>query len=332
MNMEISRLSKENLADIQPLLQGYKFKPFQRYPNLPEAKVNSYFLRHISSLFANSGDNSMLIARDQETDDIVGVATLERLSWDTRHFGIKMARIGYLISGGSHDRESFVKDRLLSAVLDLCKKEEITFISAKPDVRDLSSIHCLEENGFRLMSTYQNYLLDKEFHVPKGTAGKESLCVNRPFEPKDLSAVLSLAKGAFRVSHFYADRRLSRSRCDDLYVEWARKSCEGYVTETLVIEVDNHPAGFATFDIDESFSQFMGVKLGRFILCTIAPDFRRKGVFASHVDQAADYYLKKVDLIDIEIPVDNWRASHPWSQVGSRVVHSRHVFHRWLDK
>ncbi len=331
MNIEVSHLKKENVADIQSLFKFYKFKPFQGYPDLPEAMITSYFLQYISGLLSNSGDNSLLIAREQGAE-IIGVAVLERLSWDTLHFGVKMARVGHLISCGSYEREFFVKDQLLSAVIDLCKKEEIVFISAKPNVGDFSSIHCLEENGFRLMSTYQNYLLDKKFYVPRMANNKENLCTNRPFEPKDLPSVLFLAKGSFRVSHFYADRRLSRSRCDDLYIEWARKSCEGYVKEVLIIEVDNRPAGFATFDIDEPFSQFMGVKLGRFVLCAISPGFRRKGVFRSHVNQAADSYLRKVDLIDIEIPVDNWRASHPWSQVGARVANCRHVFHRWLDK
>ncbi|HUU39977.1 MAG TPA: GNAT family N-acetyltransferase [Desulfatiglandales bacterium] len=331
MGIEIGRLGKENLADIQSLLEGYKFKPFQGYPNLPAARINSYFLQHISHLVSHSQDNRMLIA-EEDGAGVVGLAALERLPWDTRHFGVQMARIGHLISGGSYERELFIKNQLLSAIFDLCKEEEIAFISVKPNVGDLSSIHCLEENGFRLMSTYQNYLLDKEHYLPEGRVSEERLCTNRPFELKDLSSVLSLAKGSFRVTHFYADRRLPRSMCDDLYVEWARKSCEGFAKEVMMIEVDNRIAGFATFDIDEFFSQFMGTRMGRFVLCAISPSFRRKGIFRSHVRQAADYCLRKVDSIDIEIPVDNWRASHPWSQVGARVVSCRHVFHRWLDK
>lgn len=331
MGIEVGRLRKEDLADIQSLLEGYKFKPFQGYPNSSEAKITSYLLQHISNLLSHSRDNSILMAREHGAG-VVGVATLERLSWDTQHFGVKMARIGHLISRGSYEHELFIKDQLLSAILDLCKKEEIVFMSAKPNARDLSSVHRLEENGFRLMSTYQNYLLDKIDYLPERRANGESLCTNRPFEQKDLSSILSLARGSFGITHFYADCRLPRSRCDDLYVEWVRKSCEGFVKEVTVIEVDGHVAGFATFDIDESFLHFMGPRLGRFVLCAISPRFRGRGVFRSHVNQAADNYLRKVDLIDIEIPIDNWRASRPWIQIGARVVNCRHVLHRWLDK
>jgi hypothetical protein len=331
MDLEVGRLSKEDLTDIGPLLEGYKFKPFQGYPHLSEARITSYFLEQMSNLLSHSRDNSILVAREHGTE-AVGVATLERLSWDTQHFGVKMARIGHLISSGSFEHELSVKDRLLSAILEFCKKEEIVFISVKPNVRDLSSVHCLEGRGFRLMSTYQDYLLDKECYLQEVAASGQRLCINRPFEQRDLSHILSLAKGSFRITHFYADGRLPRSRCDDLYVEWARKSCEGFVREVMVIEVDGHVAGFATFDIDESFSRFMGSRLGRFVLCAILPRFRRKGVFRAHVSQAAEEYLRKVDLIDIEIPIDNWRASHPWIQIGARLVNSRHVLHRWLDR
>jgi hypothetical protein len=331
MELKVGRLRKEDLADIEPLLEGYKFKPFQGYPNLPGAKITSYLLQHIANLLSYPGDNYIPIAREQGTG-VVGVATLERLSWDTQHFGVKMARIGHLISSGSFEHELSVKDRLLSAILEFCKKEEIVFISVKPNVRDLSSVHCLEGRRFRLMSTYQDYLLDKECYLQEVAASGQRLCINRPFEQRDLSHILSLAKGSFRITHFYADGRLPRSRCDDLYVEWARKSCEGFVREVMVIEVDGHVAGLATFDIDESFSRFMGPRLGRFILCTVSPRFRGKGVFRSHVSQAAEDYLRKVDLIDIEIPIENWRASHPWIQIGARLVNSRHVLHRWLDK
>lgn len=331
MGIEIGRLRKEDLADIESLLEGYQFKPFQEYPNLPEAKITSYLLQHILNLLSNSRDNYILTARERGTG-VIGVATLERLSWDTQHFGVKMARIGHLISCGSYERELSIKDQLLSAILDVCKQEKIAFISVKPNVRDLSSIHCLEENGFRLMTTYQSYLLDKESYLPEVAANGESLCTNRPFEPKDLSSILSLAEGSFGMTHFYADWRLPRSRCDELYVEWVRKSCEGFVKEVMVIEVDGHVAGFATFDFDESFSRFMGARLGRFVLCAISPRFRGKGVFRSHVNQAAEDCLRKVDLIDVEIPIDNWRASHPWIRIGARIVNCRHVLHRWLDK
>src|SRR5688572_29148216 len=84
-------------------------------------------------LHAASGDeHAMVVART--------------LAWDTAFFGLRMARIEYVLA----TNVALVADTIRSSIETL-RSRGIQHVSARVDVEDIETMATLESEGFRLM-------------------------------------------------------------------------------------------------------------------------------------------------------------------------------------
>lgn len=330
MRLKVSSLNRDRIKEVISLIQSYRYKPYHSYPDLSEEQITEYFLKEVSNLILESRKN--FIFTTEKEGRIVGLAIIEKLPWDTEFFGIKMAKISHLIGYGSYQNAFDIKNELLTYISTLCLKEDIKFLSIKVNIGDYSSIHCLEEHGFRIMSTCATYLMEKEKYLAKYRDKITSNCTIRPYQDKDFSNLIAISKGSCVKSHFKADPSISQEKASDLYNEWIKNSCKGLVDEVIVIEADNKVIGCATFDIDKKFSTWFGYKLGRTPLIVFSKSVRGKGLSdLSILRLLLEYWFMKVDMVDVVIQIDNIKSAKYWLQLDSRMVDYRYVLHKWFS-
>jgi predicted GNAT family N-acyltransferase len=153
--MRIDYLQRKDLKKIERLLVDYKFNDYRNHRIFSKEQRINYVLGEIS----DSIDKGDYVFVTKDKDDILGLASLINLPWDTKHFGFKMAKIGHLIVNESYNKSFKIKNILLSFILQLCKKEAINHVSCRIETDDFSSNHCLEQKGFMIMDTLVTYLL-----------------------------------------------------------------------------------------------------------------------------------------------------------------------------
>ncbi|MBU4467246.1 MAG: hypothetical protein KKC39_00670, partial [Candidatus Omnitrophica bacterium] len=185
--MRIEYLKREEFKKIKSLSINYNFNPYRNYRILNKESQGGYFLKEISDSL-DQGDH-VIIAKNKKR--IIGLISVAKLLWDTAHFGIKMAKINYLIAEGSYQESRMVKKELLSFAIRQCKTEGIEHLSCKVDTSDYSSAHCLEEKYFKLMDTILTYIiLIKSYNLPN----LKELYKVRGYNKRDLNSLIAIVK------------------------------------------------------------------------------------------------------------------------------------------
>ena len=321
--MRIEYLKEKELNKINSLLLDYKFNNYRNYRIFNnEQRLKSLFGEISDSL---KEDAYIVVARNK--DEIIGLISLTKLFWDTAHFGLKMAKIGYLIAKGSYYDSITTKNELLSFILRLCKKEEIKHLSCKADTSDYSTAHCLEEKGFKLMDTTVTYIYTQKHSIPD----LKNLYHIRKFKKNDLSSLIIIAKENFWINRFYIDPHIPKNRTAQLYIEWVKNCCKGELAdEVLIAEKKGKVVGFFTYKLDERLKRFMGVKCAGRGIAAVSPE--AKGAYVSLLKAAIERgeLITKLDLGEFETQVWNYPVIKIFQRFGMNYVNSKHAFHKWI--
>lgn len=159
-------------------------------------------------------------------------ARVQKLDWDTKHYGFSVARI----LGQPSD---------LSPLLGKAAEERIRFAYY------LAPAACSIDES--LLENYSGRHVGGQVRYRVRLSDLDRLQVSRNHEvevysgPADDRALLKLGVAAGQQSRFRVDTRLSDERCDALYEAWTRNSVNGDMAdEVLVARVNGSLAALVT--------------------------------------------------------------------------------------
>ena len=328
--MNITLLEKSVPKGLTELVNEYQFKPYQEY-EIENSRLVSYVIDDISKNLS-SKDNFSLVA--EKMGELVGLVSLEKLDWDTKHFGIQMAKIEYLIAKGEYSDCFELKSALLSNLLTKCSERGIIHLTARVHTEDISSIHALESSGFRIMDTRIMYSLDlrRKRMVHEPVSSKTSCCV-RQFKQNDVDKLANIALESFKggrvaTDRFHADPSLSREKSDQLYVKWVVNSCQGLADAVFVSEIDGIPVGYITCKVYNLQSQKLGVRFGSMIISAVSLSARQKGVYNTMFDAGLRWLADRVDIVEVGTQIGNYLVQRVWTKFGFVPNRSQHTLVR----
>jgi GNAT superfamily N-acetyltransferase len=322
--MELVMLDENSLGNLGNILDNYVFMPYSEYRIRHDLVVN-FVVDKISDLLKRNA--CVLVAKDQGV--IKGLVTLERLDWDSKHFGRDIAKIGYLLASGDYIESFSTKRTLLSQLHSKCSSDEVPHVFARVDKEDLSSIHALEGRGYRLMDVLVTYSFDlkKRDRVPP-----ETLHTIRPVEKAELPKLVEIALECFRdnpvaTDRFHADPTLPQGKSDDLYVKWLTEYFKESHGKILVAEMEGEPVGFNICYVDHLLEEKLGLKLGKMVLTAVKSSARGKLVAVSLLNAALTWFADKVEFVETGGQVSNYAIQRAWSRAGFKIIRSQCTFH-----
>ena len=148
--MEFINITEDNFYLIEPLLRAYKYSDFRRYRQISKKELYEY-IRLIFLQLANSRESRVVCLLERGKS--LGVISVSFLNWDSQRFGMRLARIDYIISEGAYDMSLFLKEKLLRKSFEICKTIKVTHLSCRVDIEDISCAHVLQTHGFKIMDT-----------------------------------------------------------------------------------------------------------------------------------------------------------------------------------
>lgn len=236
------------------------------------------------------------------------------LEWDTRHFGVSIARYG-------PRRPEDVHQGLVWA-----RTHGVQMLMARCHTTESAVLHALESAGFLLMDTFLRFSLDVGEADEGGDAAEARV---RPVRPSEAMEVGRLALRAFRGfgGHFHRDPRLSRPACDSLYQEWAANSCrERRLADAVLVSEDGgRLQGFISLQRLRG-----GVAEG--LLFAVDPPARGRGIGRSLMRHAIAWCREaKVQSLQMETHVDNFAAQAVWRRLRFDAYAAGHTLHLWLS-
>lgn len=321
--MKTRFLKKYQIDEVSPLLSTYKFNDFRTYRMLSKDDLNKYLFNQISDFIKNKNNWVVVI---EEKGEIVGLASLTYLLWDTKHFGFGMGRIGYLIVDREYIKSIQIKNQLLSILLDICKEEKIVHLSCRIDINDISSIHILERNGFKLMDTLVTFTFDR--HKNKFPLIKELYNV-RKFKDKDLNVLVNVATNAFSNDRFHLDSNISNDKADALYKEWIRNSCKRKEPVFVAVKKDR-AIGFLTYNLYEILAKITNFKIMGQGLMAVSPG--NKGALISLMKATFRDVCLHYDCVEYDTRLNNYEVIRTCQRFGLDFVRAKYTFHRWLKQ
>ncbi len=321
----IIKVNKSYLEKVNKLVSGSNFKPY-RYlmREIPIERLNNYVNKRISDTFSSKLSTYYGYLQNGE---LLGTGLLEMLKWDSDIFEIKMARVRNLIE---NDNSIGLKNKLLKFIIQECKDKGINHLSCKVYSDDITSIHTLERNGFRLMDTLLDYVFDfrkysiQEFNPP---------CIIRPFNEKDIESIVELARKTFssHFGRFNVDRKL-RGKADKLYSEWAKNSCEGYGDIVFVAELNKKVVGYSVWKTVNWSKKLLGINIGSYSIAAVHPDAYGKGIFKALTLAGMKWLKGKVDIVEGPTHINNYPVQRGYTTLTWKIVDARHTFHKWIKR
>jgi GNAT superfamily N-acetyltransferase len=233
---------------------------------------------------------------------------------DEERFGIRTAKA------------SQVSATTLPALLDFCQAQGVTLLIARCPTSELEAAQAMEQRGFSLMDTLVYYARSL---VNAPLPGDDGRTLVRPVRPGDEEPVRDVAAKCFQgyLGHYHADARLDRARCDEVYTDWAYRSCVSreVADEVLVAEIDGAVAGFATVRLN-SLEESEGLLAG------VATWARSRGVYRALLIERMRWSLSQgATRTLISTQVTNTTVQRQWTRLGYEPSHSYYTFHRWFS-
>ena len=230
-------------------------------------------------------------------------------------------RFGYRAARAEDVRAADIPEMLAFA-----DKNRVEFLYARCTTSDLEAVHRMERGGFELMDTLVYYRFDpvrtalpplRETKIRTvGTAG-------------DVTAVRRIAARAFEgyQGHYHADPRLEPAICDEVYIDWAVRSCEDPEVADLVLLAfeGGQAAGFLTLKTLAG-----GEVDGR--LFAVDPAYQGRGVGQALLTAGLHWAIGQgAGAVVISTQVTNVRSQAAWVRVGFRPSESFYIFHKWFS-
>jgi len=233
---------------------------------------------------------------------------------DEERFGIRTARA------------SQVTLATLPIVLDFCRANHVKFLIARCLASELAAAQAMEQKGFILMDTLIYYARSlKKMPIPPDT-GKIPV---RSIRPGDEEQVKIVAARAFHgyFGHYYADPRLDRTKCDEVYISWAVRSCisREVADEVLVADDGRSILGFATLRINSP-------KEGEGVLFGVDPLAQGRGIYPSFMIRSMEWFLGRgCTRHVVSTQITNITVQKFWVRLGFEPSHAYYTFHKWFD-
>jgi GNAT superfamily N-acetyltransferase len=233
---------------------------------------------------------------------------------DTNRFGVTYVRATNIAKSN------------IGEALAFCRLHRAAVCVARCETGDLATMQALEEEGFRLRDT----LLYYEARLDPSTVPAPRLSVPiRPAKPGEGEAVGAVAKLAFAdyFSHYHADLRFDRAKVDEVFVDWARRSCmdKGVADDVLVADGGGELGGFATLRLNDATE-------GEGVLFAVHPRYQGKGIYRDFMIAGMRWCLEhgRTRMI-VSTQVNNYTVQRAWARLGFVPYKSYYTVHKWFD-
>ncbi len=309
--------------EIDRLVRAHPFKPYRHYRAYSRKAQTAILQAEIESAVAltpaltfhaeDAGHEAVVVARP--------------LPWDSEFFGVRMARIDYVVT--SADAPASLIEAALEGTLSACRETSIPHVTARVDVEDIPAVHVLVGRGFRLMDALVTYRIKpQEDHG----AAVRTVGLHRDFEQTDAEEVLDIAREAFRgyVGRFQHDPHVPADRAEEFYLEWTRACIAGAMADKRFVSVNSsgRVIGYLFFRRREPVSTVGGVPLhgGGIGACRRS----EPGAYAGLIRAATAWSHEHGAISECQTQNYNFTVIRVYEAAGGHYVRAEYTLHAWL--
>ncbi len=230
---------------------------------------------------------------------------VERLEWDTEHFGFLIGRV---IGPEGPDR--------IRAAAEVGDRMGMRCLTALVNVGDTATISAAEDAGFRCYDVRTE--LDRP--VQNEPVGQPEGGVRQASE-RDLASLEPIARTRFSISRFYADPNFPRDRVGELYVAWLRR---GLADDDRFVCATSDLDGFVVCQLEGR------ARVGTIELIAVSPESEGSGLGAQLLFSAEEAFAAaRMTQARVVTQGANLPAQRLYQRQGFRTRGVALWLHRW---
>jgi GNAT superfamily N-acetyltransferase len=221
-------------------------------------------------------------------------------------------------------KASSVTAEALPALLAYCRSHGVGFLIARCPTSDLAAARAMEHAGFELMDTLAYFSRALDDALPRG-AGAIGVRAAASGEHRAVKGVASRAFAGY-FGHYHADPRLDRRQCDELYADWAERSClsREVADQVLVATLAGEIVAFLTLRLNDDDA-------GEGVLFGVAPEAQGRGISRELMMGAMRWFKEQArSRMLISTQITNIAVQKVWSRLGFEPSKSYYTFHKWF--
>jgi L-amino acid N-acyltransferase YncA len=316
-------IGAESLTALDPLIEAYPFKPYRNYRVLSRRRQDAVMRAELEAALSQAGGFGLIGE---------GAAVLVRPQpWDSAFFDLSMARL-YLLHDLAHDGGSSGATRLrslLASAFEACRERGIHHLSVRVDVADASSIQAFEDAGFRMMDALATYIYPLKRPAPEPI---KEMGVLRLYKPDDRDQILEITRDAYRGfrGRYHLDPHLPPERSDALYVEWAKKACDGEWADVVLVTENGEGVvhGWASYKQIEPVSTVGEAPIRGGGLGACRRD--KPGAYAGLLRAATERIHGGGAVTEMQTQIFNFATIRLYESVNTQFVRADYTLHAWL--
>ncbi len=272
-----------------------------------------------------------LVFADTSGEDIRALAALSPRTWDSDVLGVSVASVSHLYGDRAEPKQD-----LLCEIIKHAASEGTRVLTARVASHDFTSIHALENVGFRLMDCMLVQVLDTRQgkDADKGQSIENSgwleIVPQRSLEPSLQREVARLCEHSFHHARVYRDPRFTSQQKSMFYERLAARLQQSEDSIGFAAISGNRVCGFVIGAPDNELGELLEDGLGYLWLVAVADARAREGIGTRLVSRFVNGMAGESTLIEVGTQVTNVAAINLYAKCGFRTVTSLATVHLWL--
>ncbi len=234
---------------------------------------------------------------------------------DTDRFGFKIAKL---------DFSEISPDILIKEL----KKEDVKLIIWRINCNQLAFINILEKMNFKIMDIQVTYKYNFTNHPSCANINTDFII--REANLGDIEKLLEITAESFnQYGHYFADNRLDRDKCSEIYTDWVERSFKDKSVADVIFVAENKTeiAGFLSFKMRSEGNAFFATG----VQGAVAKKYRGKNIFKALTHHGLKWGFEMGQLWqEHNVLLTNLSVNRSFISVGFLPFKSFVTMHGWL--
>lgn len=262
---------------------------------------------------------------------IVGLGILDRLDWDTNHFGASMARLTVLANEFAGVPGL---GRLVQRSLRVAKASGIEHVAVRLPLALHEGLAAMCSNAFRPVGV--KLMLR---HRDEGSGVGTSRLLDYQLDAlreADVDQIVTLAGSALSESRFFQDGRFPEERVRAMYGAWVERIWRASPEHVVVVKKQGKVLGFLAYEIGIGYyglsrAELGGLNAGFVGLVAVADDARGQGLGKELIREGLRRMSAQgCERIYANVMATNEGSVNAFLRAGFTLMGTLQELHRWI--
>jgi hypothetical protein len=319
---KVEILNQINSGQLDKFLKFVRFSKFHLFPNVNNDNIQNYLFELI-----NNRVKDCTVFSYNLNSDIIALAIVHLLDWDTNHFGYKCASIDNVFYNYSADNELLYQalGKIFLAIEKNADLNNIKFMSVSINAEDAIISSTIQSLNYKYILTWIDGIYNSKEKIKIN-------CKNHEFGPVNESEIEYFkdlaSKNYFNAGRFYLDRNFDISLVNSMYSDLVSSSYKNHDI-MLAYRINNRPVGLFVCKKIVEYPLFNNLRVAPLRFLIVDPEVREKKIGYELFACTLNYLMDKCDIITTGLEVHNLPSLNLHLKLNFKINYAHHVFHWW---